>query len=883
MKLLQLCLLVLFINLSAIAQYKQPTTPLIDRSVLFDNPEISGGQLSPNGKYISFQKAYNGIMNVWVKKFDEPFTKARRITNVERPLSGYFWTNDSKYIIYTKDKGGNENTNVFAVEPFATAEAATGIPPTRNLTPNDSAAVYIAMVSKKNPDVMYVMINDRDPKWHDLYKLQLASGKLTKIQENKDRLSSWIFDWDENARMATRSNEDGSTDLLNTSGGNNKVVYSIAALENFSTVNFTKDNSKLYIQTDKGNLNLQQLELLDPETGAVSLVEKDPLNKVDFDGAWFSDINREIVYTSYYDAKPRLYWKDKKMEADYNFLKSKFPGAEINFASMTSDERKLLFTTSSDTKVASVYFFDRDTKKIIKQFTPRPKLLPYETSLSPMQPVTYKSSDGLQIPAYLTLPKGMTAKNLPLLVFPHGGPWARDYWGFNGYAQFFANRGFAVLSPNFRGSTGYGKAFLNAGNLQWGKLMQDDITWGVKDLVAKGIADPKRVAILGGSYGGYATLAGLTYTPDVYAAGVDIVGPSNLFTLLNSIPPYWESFRKVFILRMGDDQTEEGKKILNAASPLFSAKNIKAPLMIIQGANDPRVKKPESDQIVVALRDLGRPVDYILADDEGHGFRKPVNNMAMFAAAEKFLAQHIGTRYQASMPADVAKRLKEMTVDIKKVTLAKAPEAKVLQQLPAFSPDLSAGSYQYKINLNMGGQAIPMTMTRTIKENGNNWVIDDAVESPMGKMGDMVTFVKGTLAFVNRTITQGPMSISMVQEGNKVTATAMGKSKDVVLSGAHFTDGAGMDMLIARMPLAEGYTTALATVDATSMQEKKLLLKVKGMEKINGTDTWKVDLVNFENEKDVIQLWIDPVKKMAVKMTSIIPAAGNAEMVMELQ
>lgn len=883
MKSLRLVFFSMLLFMLANAQQKQPTTPLIDRSVLFDNPEISSGQLSPDGKFISFQKAYNGIMNLWVKKIEEPFAKARRVTNVERPLAGYFWTKDSKYIIYTKDKGGNENTNVFAVSPFAPIESGTGIPLTRNLTPNDSAAVYIAMVSKKDPNIMFVMINDRDPKWHDLYKLEIASGKLTKVQENKERISSWIFDWDENARMATRSNEDGSTDLLNTTGGVSKVVYSVGPLESFSQVAFTADNSKLYIQTNKGDLNFTQLELLEPETGAVKFVEKDPLGKVDLEEAFFSEHTRELIYTMYFDAKNRFYWKERKMEADYNYLRSKFPGAEIGIASMTDDERKLLFSTSSDTKVASVYLFDRDTRAITKQYTPRPKLLPYEKYLSPMVPITYPSSDGLEIPAYLTLPKGIASKGLPLLVFPHGGPWARSYWGFSGFAQFFANRGFAVLDPNFRGSTGYGKKFINSGNLQWGKLMQDDITWGVKHLIAKGIVDPKRVAIMGGSYGGYATLAGLTFTPDVYAAGVDIVGPSNLFTLLNSIPPYWESFRKIFTLRMGDDQSEEGKKILKDASPLFSANKIKAPLMIIQGANDPRVKKHESDQIVVALRDMNRPVAYILADDEGHGFRKPVNNMAMIAASEKFLAQHLGTRYQASMPADVEKRLKELTVDVKKVILPKAPEVKVAQQLPSFSPSLSASTFQYKIVLNMSGQEIPMTMTRTVKEDGPAWQVEDAVESPMGKMGDMVWFAKDGLAFQKRKITQGPMVIDLSQQGNTVTASAMGKTKELTLSGAHFTDGAGMDMLVARLPLAEGYTTAFATVDASSMAEKKLLLKVIGKEKVKGVDTWLVQMTNFDNEKDVVKMWIDPTRLLAVKMTSIIPAAGNAEMTIELQ
>jgi dipeptidyl aminopeptidase/acylaminoacyl peptidase len=284
-----------------------------------------------------------------------------------------------------------------------------------------------------------------------------------------------------------------------------------------------------------------------------------------------------------------------------------------------------------------------------------------------MRPVHYKSSDGLDIPAYLTLPKGAGEKNLPTLVVPHGGPWARDYWGYNSLAQFFANRGYAVLMPNFRGSTGFGKSFLNAGNGEWGRKMQDDITWGVRYLTAEGIADPKRVGILGGSYGGYATLAGVTFTPDLYRAAVDIVGPSNLLTLLDAIPPYWEAGRKSMYARMADPGTPQGKAWMEERSPLHSANKIKTPLMVVQGANDPRVNRREAEQIVVALRDRGFPVEYLLAPDEGHGFQRPVNNMAMFMAAEKFLATYLDGRYQDHGTPEVEARLKEITVDPKTV------------------------------------------------------------------------------------------------------------------------------------------------------------------------------------------------------------------------
>jgi dipeptidyl aminopeptidase/acylaminoacyl peptidase len=328
----------------------------------------------------------------------------------------------------------------------------------------------------------------------------------------------------------------------------------------------------------------------------------------------------------------------------------------------------MLIEVTGDKYASETWFLDAKTRKLIQQYTPRPKLKAVEDHLAKMEPVSYLSSDGLSIPGYLTLPVGKTARKLPLVVLVHGGPKGpRDNWGYNAEVQFLANRGYAVLQPNFRASGGYGKKFLNAGDGQWGKLMQDDITWGVRHLVDKGIADRNRVAIMGGSYGGYATLAGLAFTPDLYACGVDIVGPSNLFTLLESVPPYWESFRAYLYGMVGDPNTEAGKAQIRAASPLFSVDRINKPLLIIQGANDPRVKQAESDQIVSALRDKNKKVQYLLAKDEGHGFYKPLNLKAMYAETEKFLSEVIGGRYQDYMEDDVRKTLESLRVDIKSV------------------------------------------------------------------------------------------------------------------------------------------------------------------------------------------------------------------------
>jgi dipeptidyl aminopeptidase/acylaminoacyl peptidase len=613
-------------------------------------------------------------MNIWLKDFDMPFKTSRVLTQENEPIRNYSWSYDGKYILYSLDKGGNENDNIYAISTAEnTGNTESGTQGAHNLTPKEKIKASIVGVSEKDPDVLWVGINDRDPRWHDFYQLSISTGKLTLLRENKDRLTSVYFDWNEKMRLATRTPQDGSTEILRLNAdGSSTKIYECGVLENVSVEGFTKDNKKVYISTNKGiTQNLTRLALLDPETMEVTNVEEDPLHKVDLDGITFSDKNHDIIFTSYTDAKTRRYFKDKTFEADYKFVQSKFPGMEINFNNSTTDENKWLISVYSDDKLPSVYFFNRTTREVVFEYTPRASLKPYEPYFSKIEAITYKSSDGLDIPAYLALPKGVAAKNLPLIVFPHGGPWARDVWGFNGFAQWLANRGYAVLMPNFRGSTGYGKKFLDAGNKQWGMLMQDDITWGVKYLVSKGIVDAKRVGIMGGSYGGYATLAGLAFTPDVYAVGVSIVGPSNLITLLNSLPPYWEAGRKIFYERMGDPSTEQGKALLMKQSPLNSAVKIKVPLLIIQGANDPRVNKKESEQIVIALRDLGRKVEYICAPDEGHGYVKPLNNMAAFSRAEIFLANNLKGRAQQDNPPDVIKTLRMITVDVNTLTAGK--------------------------------------------------------------------------------------------------------------------------------------------------------------------------------------------------------------------
>jgi len=876
----------LIVTLAAPVWAQSP--PIIDRELFFGDPEIAGAQISPDGAYIAFIKPFKGTRNVWVKKTAEPFANAKPVTaDTKRPIPGYFWSRDGKYILFVQDKGGDENYNVYAVNPAEAPASGQDVPTARNLTDVKGVRAVIYGVPRSEPDAIYVGINDRDAAWHDLYKVKISTGERTLVRKNTERIVGFVFDLKDQLRLATRSAENGDTEVLRVDADKFTKVYSCNVFESCGPVRFHKDGQRVYFQTNKGaDVDLVRLELFNPTTGKEELVESDPLKRVDFGNASFSEVSDELVATTYEDERERIYWKDKAFEADYKNLQKQLPDKEINFGSSTKDEKLYLISANADTDPGSTYLYDRTTKKLTLQYQIREKL--NRSYLAPMKPVKYQSSDGLEIPAYLTLPKGVEAKNLPAVLLPHGGPWGRDSWGYNSLAQFLANRGYAVLQPNFRASTGYGKKFFDAGNKQWGDKMQDDVTWGAKYLIAQGIADPKRVGIMGGSYGGYATLAGVTFTPDLYAAGVSIVGPSNLITLLESIPPYWEQIRKLFYERMGDPNTPEGKAQLLRQSPLTSAAKIKTPLFVIQGANDPRVNKRESDQIVIALRDRGFPVEYMVAPDEGHGFARPVNNMAMFASAEKFLAKYLGGRYQETMTPEVAQRLKEISVDVKTVTMPKMTSS--TSELPKPAVDLRPGTHNYKASIAIQGQEIPLTLKTDIKEENGAWTVTDTAQTPQGEMVDVSTIEKGSLLLKRRWIKQGAMTIEMDIAPNQLTGktTMNGQITPLAVDpgGALFADGAGAFEVIASLPLADGYSLSFRNWDVQKQKPMVKQMKVLGTESVTvpaGTfDAYKVEVVDTGNDADKQTIWIDKASRKVLKVSAVIPSLNGAILTSEL-
>lgn len=595
----------------------------------FKNPEKTAYALSPDGQYLAYLAPYKNRKNIFVQKVGSQ--ESKRVTKVtDRDLSGFFWGNNNR-LLYVRDFGGDENYHLFSVTKEGKDE--------KDLTPFENVRAEIIDDLPEDEAHLIVGTNQRNPQIYDPYRLNINTGELTLLAENPGNISSWITDHQGRLRAAT------ATDGVNTS-----ILYRPTEEEEFKTVlttNFKETVYPLYFDFDNGNTvyalsNLGRDKIaivkMDISTGQeLELIYEHP----DVDVTYLSysrkrQVPTTITYTTW---KRQHHFLDKEVEQLYARLRQDLGNYEIAITSTNKEEDKFIVRTYSDRSMGAYYFYDKASDQL--QHIADVSAWLKEKELAVMKPIQYSSRDGLTIHGYLTLPTGVEAKNLPVVVNPHGGPWARDVWGFNPEIQFLANRGYAILQMNFRGSTGYGRQFMEASYKQWGLSMQDDITDGVNWLIDQGIADPERVAIYGGSYGGYATLAGITKTPDLYACAIDYVGVSNLFTFMQTIPPYWELYREMLYEMVGNPNNEADSIQMRATSPVFHVDKIKVPLLIAQGAKDPRVNQDESDQMVEALKKRGITVEYLLKENEGHGFRNEENRFEFYRAMERFLGKHL--------------------------------------------------------------------------------------------------------------------------------------------------------------------------------------------------------------------------------------------------
>jgi dipeptidyl aminopeptidase/acylaminoacyl peptidase len=630
------------------------STGLIPRDVLFGNPDRASPHLSPDGKFLSFLAPVNGVLNVWVGPADNPMEAKPVTDDKKRGIRIHFWAYTNRHIIYLQDVGGDENWRVYSVDLESKK--------TTDLTPLKGVQARIDTVSHKFPEEVLVSLNDRDPTLHDLYRLNILTGERKLLQKN-DGFAGYVTDDDYKVRFGIKVTPDGGTAYLKPDGKGGWVDYLKVPQEDSLTTNpvgFDKSGEVLYL-IDSRKRNTGALTTLNIDQDRQEVVAED--EKADAGDVMTHPTENTIQAVSFTYDKQRWVFQDKAVEQVFKTLEQVSDG-EISVVSRTKNDQQWIVAFLLDNGPVRYYHYDRATKKPTFLFTNRSALSNWK--LPKMHPVTIASRDGLSLVGYLTLPasadkegKGRPDQPVPLVLDVHGGPWGRDTWGLNPTHQFLANRGYAVLSVNFRGSTGFGKKFVNAGDKEWAGKMHNDLIDAVYWAVAEKICPKDKVAIMGGSYGGYATLVGMTFTPDEFACGVDIVGPSNLFTLLKSIPPYWKPILDMFKVRVGDPDTPDGKKLLEARSPLNRADQIKKPLLIGQGANDPRVKQAESDQIVKAMREKKIPVTYVLFSDEGHGFARPENRLAFYAVTEGFLAKHLGGRYEA-----VGEAFKDSTIAV---------------------------------------------------------------------------------------------------------------------------------------------------------------------------------------------------------------------------
>ncbi|NOZ36412.1 MAG: S9 family peptidase [Chlorobi bacterium] len=598
----------------------------------FKNPEKTSYQISPDGNYFSYTAPYEKRMNIFIKKRGQD-SVIQLTKETDRNIAGYFWPNNEQ-ILYLKDNGGDENYKIYLVN-------INGGKP-KCLTDFDGVRSGIIDDLPEIPDEVIIAMNKRNPQVFDPYRLNLKDGSLEMLAENPGNIQGWLFDHNGKLRVATAITDGVNTSILyrETEKDPWKTILTTNFKESFSPSFFTFDNKNLIGSSNIGRDKSAIVRLNLSEGKEDSVLYKNP--DYDVNSVSYSQKRKVITSASYTSWKRERHFFDKEAETIYKFLEDTLQGYEVAITGENKNEDMFIVRTYSDKSLGAYYIYDENNNTIEKITDVSPWL--DENEMANQLPIEYKSRDGLTIHGYLTLPKGYTietAKNLPVVVNPHGGPWARDSWGFNPELQFLANRGFAVLQMNFRGSTGYGRKFWEISFKQWGKEMQDDVTDGTKWLIEKGIANPNKIAIYGGSYGGYSTLMGLVKEPDLYAAGVDYCGVSNLFTFMKTIPPYWKPMLEMMYEMVGNPNNEKDSIMMRKNSPVFHVEKIKAPLFIAQGANDPRVNKDESDQMVKAMKNRGLDVEYMVKENEGHGFRNEENRFDFYRGMEAFLEKHL--------------------------------------------------------------------------------------------------------------------------------------------------------------------------------------------------------------------------------------------------
>ncbi len=864
---------------------------LIPIEDLFGNPEISTGQISPSGEWLAYLKPYREKLNIHLRRIGSE-VEYRVTSDSTRPITEYSWSVDSRRILYVQDEDGNEDFHVHAVA-VDELRASGDVPKATDLTPYEGSRAVIFALPRATPDRVLIGLNRRSASTFDAYWLDLESGDLRLVAENPGRHGGYFADHTGKVRAAIAMNREGGTEIL--ARDSEKEEWRIAAVypvdELVMPLRFHPDNRRFYLTSTRGEADLSRLVLLDLETGDEKVVESDPEDRVDFGEAIFSEITGDLIATSYQDDTVRVYGRTARARRDVEALRS-LHGGVATWSSMTLDERRAVVSYDDPTDPRATYLYDRETGAGEFLFRPRPWLEPAE--LAYMRPISFRARDGLTIHGYLTTPRDVSPLNLPLVLLVHGGPWMRDNWGWNPEVQLLANRGYAVLQVNYRGSLGYGKGFLNAAVREWAGAMHDDLVDGVRWAVEQGIADPDRVGIFGTSYGGYAALVGLTFTPHVFSCGVADAAPSSLLTLLESFPPYWRPFLEgTFYRHVGDPAKQEDREDLKRRSPLFYVDQIEDPLLIIHGANDPRVKKREADQLATALRDRAVKVQYLLADDEGHGFAKVENRLAAYRAIERFFGECLGGRVEPHIDARSEQRLVELEVDVDTLTIVdvsiqtKASDRHALSVGdPLIEPTrIREESFSARLVLVQGDRKREVgtvresvAFTRVAGRAAIRRVQE--IESPMvGTSSDTLLVDRTTLEPISVRSHNQFRAVSLEFAGPHVTGWheprgAQPEPVDLTLETVPFPWQLS-GLVVRTLPLEEGLAVSMPTYVYDDGRMKEAIAVVRGLEDLELADgrrvsAWAID-VGLADQK--LTWWLAEGNREPI-LTEVKPVPG---------
>lgn len=829
---------------------------LIPIEDLFGNPEASTARISPSGEWLAYLKPYREKLNIHIRRIGSE-VEHRVTSDTTRPITEYSWSVDSKRILYVQDQEGNEDYHVHAVEVDGLRDPGQ-VPEATDLTPYEGARAMIFALPRATPDRVLIGLNRRSASTFDAYWLDLNTRDLHLVAENPGRHGGYFADHAGRVRAAVAMNHEGGTDILARRSEREewRIVATYPVGDVVMPLRFHPDNRRFYLTNNHGGADLTRLVLLDLVTGDEEVVEGDPEGRVDFGDAIFSEMTGALAVTSYRDDTVRVYGKTDRARRDIESLRG-LHGGVATWSSMTLDERRVVVTYDDPTDPGATFLYDRDAVRGELLFRPRPWLA--SDQLAHMRPISFRSRDGLTIHGYLTTPRSVAPLNLPLVVLVHGGPWMRDDWGYDPEVQLLANRGYAVLQVNYRGSLGYGKRFLNAAVREWGGAMHDDLVDGVSWAVQEGIADPDRVGIYGTSYGGYAALVGLTFTPQVFACGVADAGPSSLLTLIESFPPYWRPFLVgTFYRHVGDPADPDDREDLKRRSPLFYAHQVEDPLLIIHGANDPRVKKREADQLAIALRDRGVRVRYLLADDEGHGFVGVENRMAAYRAIELFFGECLGGRVQPEVEPRIEQRLVELEVDVDALSVADVSDYHVLSigDVLIQPTRIRVESYRARLVLVQGDRKREVG---SIRESVSFTEVQDRaairrvqeIESPLvGTSSDTVLVDRTTLEPISVRSHNQFRTVSLEFAGSRVTGwhtptEADPEPVDLTLEVVPFP-GQLSGLVMRTLPLEEGLAISMPTYVFDDGRVTEATAVVRGLDDLELADrgpvpAWAID------------------------------------------